>query len=215
MLEESDGVRSSIGGRACFGPATLSNFRPCHVEAFLKLDRTAPDAETSGRMPSRMPRLSGDIRDQQHGPVAAARGSASRSLPDFHGEVHRARLRGKHTEKRAQCKLRVPLRPRCAMMILVVWSGCEVDAYPGTLREMMLLLDSRSTSIGLWSRVQVRSSASSQSPSAEPGTGLGAMKARWYAASHWKVGEVLALKELLNFDDGKGASALLRGNAGS
>ena len=36
---------------------------------------------------------------------------------------------------------------------------------------------------------------------------LGAMKARWYAAmwyaAIWKAGAVLAVKELLDFDDGK------------
>ena len=42
-----------------------------------------------------------------------------------------------------------------------------------------------------------------------PGRALGAMKARWYAAI-WKVGEVLALKELLEFDDNNGASTLYR-----
>jgi hypothetical protein len=35
------------------------------------------------------------------------------------------------------------------------------------------------------------------------------MKARWYVASNWKVGEVLALKERLDFDDGNGVSTLI------
>lgn len=71
----------------------------------------------------------------------------------------------------------------------------------------MILLDFEAATLGLWSRSQVRvpSRSRPRSQPAAPGRALGAMNARWYAAINRKVGEVLALKELLDFDDGKRA----------
>jgi hypothetical protein len=81
----------------------------------------------------------------------------------------------------------------------------------------MIRLDSRSTAIGLWSQLQVRVPSSPMGrprPWSRPAASdraLGAMRARWYAASNWKFAGMRALKERLDFDDGKGASTLLAG----